>query len=89
MATVTLTNTSANLSGNTLLLEERDATITANHTFNRSPSAPFTVTSGSAVVTNLDVDKLDGQTGTYYTNAVNATNLNNLADLIISIEVFT
>lgn len=29
-------------------------------TFDRDPSAPFAVTSGSAVVTNLDADKLDG-----------------------------
>jgi hypothetical protein len=38
-------------------------------TFDRDPSAPFAVTSGSAKVTNLDADLLDGQTGTAYHDA--------------------
>ncbi len=35
-------------------------TITGTKTFDLDPSAPFAVTSGSAVVTNLDADKVDG-----------------------------
>lgn len=60
MADISLLNTTAQLSGRTVITEEGDWTITGNHTFDRDPAAPFTVTSGSAVVTNLDADKLDG-----------------------------
>jgi hypothetical protein len=35
-------------------------------TFDRDPSAPFAVTSGSATVTNLDADKLDGLDSTAF-----------------------
>lgn len=63
MATVSIANTTANVSGKTVTLAERDHTITGSWTFSRSPSAPFTVTVGSAVVTNLDADKLDGLHG--------------------------
>jgi len=35
--------------------------ITGAKTFDLDPSAPFIVTSGSAVVTNLDADKVDGK----------------------------
>lgn len=73
MATVSVLNTTANISGKTLMFAERDQTITGAWTFDRDPSAPFIVTAGSAVVTNLDADKLDGQDGTYYTNPSNAT----------------
>jgi hypothetical protein len=40
-------------------------------TFDRDPLAPFAVASGSAVVPNLDADKLDGQHGSYYQDAGN------------------
>lgn len=60
MATVVIANTTANISGKTVILAERDHTITGSWTFSRSPSAPFSVTASSAVVTNLDADKLDG-----------------------------
>ena len=60
MATISVLNTSANLSGKTLLAAENDYTITGNLTFDRDPSAPFTVTASSAKVSNLDADKLDG-----------------------------
>jgi hypothetical protein len=42
-------------------------------TFDRDPDAPFAVTSGSAVVPNLDADKLDGQEGSYYLDLANHT----------------
>ena len=60
MATVTLANTTANLSGAELLKITGTHTITGAFTFDRDPSAPFIVTSGSAVVSNLDADKVDG-----------------------------
>lgn len=66
MPTISVLNTSANLSGKTIVSAENDYTITGNHTFDRDPSAPFTVTASSAKVTNLDADKLDGIEGTQY-----------------------
>lgn len=56
----TVLNTTANLNGKTLMTLEVAETITALKTFDRDPAAPFAVTSGSAKVTNLDADKLDG-----------------------------
>lgn len=64
MATVAIANTTANISGKTVILAERDHTITGSWTFDRDPSAPFTVTANSAVVTNLDADKVDGKHST-------------------------
>jgi hypothetical protein len=40
-------------------------------TFDRDPLAPFAVTASSAVVPNLDADKLDGEEGSAYHNASN------------------
>lgn len=54
-------NTTAQLSGKTLVTAEGDWTITGLHSYSRGASAPFAVNSGAAVVTNLDADKLDGQ----------------------------
>lgn len=68
---VSVLNTDAGLSGKTLDLLESDQTITGNKTFDRDPSAPFTVTASSAVVTNLDADKVDGQHGSYYNDPAN------------------
>jgi hypothetical protein len=65
---VSVLNTDAGLSGKTLVNAEDTQTVTGAKTFDRDPSAPFAVTSGSAVVTNLDADKLDGQEGSYYLN---------------------
>lgn len=58
---ISVANTSSGLSGKTLVTSEDTATITGLHTFDRDPNAPFAVASGSAVVTNLDADKLDGK----------------------------
>lgn len=71
MADISVLNSSANISGKTLLVAEVAATITALQTFDRDPSAPFGVTASSAVVTNLDADLLDGQHGSYYRTATN------------------
>ena len=57
---VSVLNTTAAISGKTIILAESDQTVTGLHTFDRDPSAPFAVSAGSAVVTNLDADKLDG-----------------------------
>lgn len=53
-------NTAANLAGKTVLTAEQAATITGLLAFSRGASAPFTVNSGAAKVTNLDADFLDG-----------------------------
>lgn len=50
-------------------------------TFDRDPDAPFAVSSSSAVVTNLDADKLDGQHGTYYLDRANHTGTLQVADI--------
>lgn len=67
MGTVSIANTSANLSADTLLSAENADTITGLKTFDRDPSAPFAVTASSTVVANLDADKLDGLEGSAYT----------------------
>jgi hypothetical protein len=68
---VTVLNTTASLSGKTLLKAEDSQTITGQKTFDLGASSPFLVVSGAAKVANLDADLLDGQEGTYYTNASN------------------
>lgn len=58
---ISILNTDANLSGKTLLKAEDSQTITGAKTFDLDPNPPFVVTSGSAVVPNLDADKVDGK----------------------------
>lgn len=43
-----------------VLKEELAYTITGLHTYDRDPAAPFAVSAGSAKVTNLDADQVDG-----------------------------
>lgn len=86
MANVTVANTDAQLSAKTLITADGTQTLTGVKTFDLDPSAPFVVTSGSAKVTNLDADKLDGQEGTYYQDLTNATNP---ASLPLSSSAFT
>ena len=57
---VTVLNTTASLSGKTLLKVEDSQTITGLKTFDLGASAPLAVSAGSAKVTYLDADKLDG-----------------------------
>lgn len=64
MATVSILNTDAGLSGKTLLNAEDSQNVTGAKAFNRAPNPPFTVQAGSAVVSNLDADKVDGIEGT-------------------------
>lgn len=74
---VSVLNTNASVSGKTVTINENADTVTGLKTFDRDPSAPFAVSSGSAVVVNLDADKLDGQDGSFYQSAsnINAGNL--------------
>lgn len=55
------------------LIRHATMTIDGVWTFDKDPSAPFVVTSGSAKVTNLDADLLDGEEGSAYHNAANLT----------------
>lgn len=59
----TLLNTPASLDSKTVTVNENADTVTGLKTFERAPSAPFAVEAGSAVVPNLDADKLDGIEG--------------------------
>ena len=86
---VSVLNTDTNLSAKTIAMCENAQTITGLWTFDRDPSAPYAVSASSAVVTNLDADKLDGQEGTYYNTADNHTNLGVQADLILGAQVFS
>ena len=54
---------------------EDTQTVTGQKTFDLGASAPFVCVSGAAKVDNLDADKLDGQTGSYYNDAANLTGL--------------
>lgn len=68
---VSVLNTDADLNGRTLVTAEGNYTLSGLHSYNRGTSAPFAVVAGAAMVANLDADKLDGQEGSYYTNASN------------------
>ena len=57
---ISVLNTDAGLSGKTIVNLEDAQTVTGLKTFDRDPNAPFAVSAGSAVVPNLDADKLDG-----------------------------
>ena len=65
---VSVLNTDAGLSGKTLVTQEGTHTITGSFTFDLDPGAPFIVPVGSAVVANLDADKVDGIEGTALLN---------------------
>lgn len=73
MGNVSVQNTTASLSGKTLAKLEDTQTFTGQKTFDIGASAPFVVVSGSAKVTNLDADKLDGAEGTAYHDASQLT----------------
>lgn len=64
MATVSILNTTSNVSGKTLLTAENAYTITGLFTYDRDPNPPFAVAANSAVVPNLDADKVDGYQAT-------------------------
>jgi hypothetical protein len=71
MADVSVLNPDSDLSGRTLQTAEGAYTVTGLHTFDRDPNPPFAVTSGSAVVPNLDADKLDGIEGAAFVQSAN------------------
>lgn len=87
MANVTVANTSANVSGKTLLTAENSYTVAGLYTFSRSPSAPFAVQASSANVTNLDADLLDGEHATAIHAAANITGSHTLPDGVLSTNV--
>jgi hypothetical protein len=70
---VSVLNTTASLSGKTLLKAEDSQTVTGLKTFDLGAAAPFGVVSGAAKVSNLDADLLDGQEGTDYHDAAQLT----------------
>jgi hypothetical protein len=86
---VQVTNTTASLSGKTLLKAEDAQTIDGLKTFDRGSSAPFACVAGGAAVTNLDADKLDGQEGSYYLDGDNFVNLPASGLDIVQIEALS
>jgi hypothetical protein len=68
---IQVANSATQLTGKTLVTAEDSQAIEGQKVFNRAPLAPFEVESGSAVVTNLDADKLDGEHGADFHNASN------------------
>lgn len=81
MADTSVSNTTAQLSGKTLITAEGDWTITGLHSYSRGASAPFAVNSGAAKVTNLDADLLDGlESAGFFRNGPTV----NVADLLFT-----
>lgn len=72
---ISVLNTDAGLSGKTITNLEDAQTVTGLKTFDRDPNAPFAVSSGSAVVSNLDADKLDGVEGANYVRTDQSTTI--------------
>jgi hypothetical protein len=68
---IKVANSAEQLEGKTVLTAEDYQAVTGQKTFNRAPSPPFEVQSGSGTVANLDADKLDGEEGAAYHNASN------------------
>lgn len=74
MANPQVLNTNANVNGKTLMAAENAETVTGLKTFDRDPAAPFAVSASSAVVSNLDADKVDGEHASALHSLANATN---------------
>lgn len=72
---ISVLNTDAGLSGKTIQNLEDAQTVTGLKTFDRDPNAPFAVSASSAVVTNLDADKLDGLEAAAFLKADGSTAL--------------
>lgn len=70
---VAVLNTTASLSGKTLLKAEDSQTVTGSKTFDLGASPPFICVSGAAVVPNLDADKCDGEEATDFHDAAQLT----------------
>lgn len=67
MATISVLNTTSDLSGKTLVTAEGDRTVTGLLSYSRGGGAPFAVNVGAGMVANLDADKLDGLDSTIFT----------------------
>lgn len=79
-----IANTAASILNQTVLTAAQAQNITGAKSFNRAPSAPFIVQAGSAKVSNLDADLLDGQNGSYYNDAANLTGTTLPASIVAS-----
>jgi len=64
MAATPVLNSQAGLTNKTIQTSEDGQNVTGQKNYNRAPAAPFTVQAGSAVVANLDADKVDGYEAT-------------------------
>lgn len=72
MADLNVLNTTADLTGKTLVTAEGDRTISGLWTFNRGAGAPpIAVAAGAGAVANFDADLLDGVQGVGYSRAPN------------------
>lgn len=82
MANVSVLNTSASLSGKTLLKAEDNQNVPGLKTFNRGTNPPFACSAGAAMVPYLDADKLDGYEATdfYLKSAYNSLKYFNVVD---------
>lgn len=68
---INVLNSAADLASAELLTADDVQDISGLKTFVRAPAPPFGVEAGSAKVTNLDADQLDGQEGAFYRDASN------------------
>lgn len=68
---INVANSAADLEDAVILTAADVQDIEGLKTFMRAPAPPFGVEPGSAAVTNLDADKLDGQEGAFYRDASN------------------
>lgn len=82
-----IANNASDMAGKIVMVADSPTgrTVTNLFTFDRDPSAPYAVSSGSAKVTNLDADKLDGEEGTAYHSATNLTGTIALARLTLGV----
>lgn len=75
---ISVLNTDAGLSGKTIVNLEDNQTVTGLKTYDRDPNPPFAVSANSAVVPNLDADKLDGHEATAFAQIDGTSNAGNL-----------
>lgn len=75
LAQTNVANSAVDLAGKILMVADSATgrTVTNLFTFDRGAAVPFAVGATSLKVTNLNADKLDDQTGSYYTTAANLT----------------
>ena len=74
-AQTVISNNAADMANHIVMVADSATprTVTNLFTFDRGAAVPFAVGASSLKVTNLDADKLDGQTGSYYQDSTNQT----------------